>query len=60
MTKLLATLVASMFVAGAAYADDMKKDATAKVEAKKDDMKKDAMGKAEAKKDDMAKDAMKK
>jgi hypothetical protein len=35
MTKLLATLVASMFIAGAAYANDAKKDATpAKADAK--------------------------
>jgi hypothetical protein len=42
MTKLLATLVASMFVAGAAYADDVKSVAAApaaKVEAKKDAVK---------------------
>ena len=39
MKKLLAILVASMFAAGAAYADEMKKDDTKKTEAKKDEKK---------------------
>ena len=42
MTKLLATLVASMFVAGVAYADEKAAPAPAKTEAK-------APAKAEAK-----------
>jgi hypothetical protein len=69
MKKLLAMLVASMFAAGAAYADDMKKDEKkpeAKTEMKKDEKKPAA--KPEAKKDEkkpaasteMKKDDMKK
>ena len=55
MKKLLALLVASMFAAGAAYADEMKKDDTKKTEAKKDEKKAPAKTdekKGEAKKDE--------
>jgi hypothetical protein len=45
MTKLIATLIAAMFAAGAVYAQDKKADApkdAKKVEAKKDEKKAEA------------------
>ena len=52
MKKLLAMLVASIFAAGVAYADEMKKDEK-KVEAKKEEKKSEM--KKEEKKDEMKK-----
>ncbi len=64
MKKLLAMLVASIFAAGAVYADEMKKDDGKKVEAKKEEKKADkkAEKKEEKKADkkDAKKDEMKK